>query len=80
MSAAHHSRRKRRQARQALKHGRKAKAGHRLAAGRTGKVHHKRRASERDGASRASPRTPAHNTTKYRLTVKAGQVLFEVIQ
>ena len=72
-------RRKRRQTRQRLKHGPKAKPGHRLAAGRTGKVHHKRRASVADGASRGAPRAAAHAVVKYRLTFKAGQVIFEVL-
>lgn len=49
---SHGSRRKRRQYKQALKHGWGAKPRHRLKSGRTGKVHHKRRASVRDGAGR----------------------------
>lgn len=41
------ARRKRRTARQVMKHGRKAKALHRLNSGRTGALHHKKTKSKR---------------------------------
>lgn len=46
------TRRKRRQFKQALRHGWGAKPRHRLKSGRTGKVHHKKRQAARDGRAR----------------------------
>jgi hypothetical protein len=69
MSAKHHTRRKRRQQRQALKHGRKAKPRHQLAAGRTGGVHHKK----------TGPASPGRSVTRYRIVVRQGSIIFKTL-
>lgn len=60
MMATLHKRRKRRSAKAALKHGRKAKTSHRMIGGRTGSVHARRLRARRHGLRSGLPSNVAH--------------------